>query len=776
MAINGMISAHMQRAVSALLARAAIATNGHAGAAKRWRWYLWLGIATAFLHPLIPSAFWSDVAYFCIALYGTVGVLIGVRFNQPSNPRPWLLFSAAMSSLWCAELLHAASDVTTYFARHINLADALYVTVYVLLFLSLLGLVRDNKRMTPRSGLLDSLIVITGAVLLGWQFLLLPTYTASSGYGPPQMLRAVYPILDLVLIGMLVWMRTAPEVRSTSFSLLLCGTVVWTVADCLFHLTSMSSGEPHTLLKSAWLVAHILWGAAVLHPSMRAMQAPRDAENTDISPTRVALLLAGVLCIPGSIALQLLFGRPLNVMGAVYGGVLIILLSWLRVRILMNRVYQSADRMKVLAQTDFLTGLPNRRQLVQIVSRALADPGTMAALFAIDVDRFKGVNDTFGHHIGDEMLRAFARRVQSEIGEEGVVARTGGDEFICLLYAPVSRGNALKKAWRLQSALQEPLELQGIRLNAAASIGVAVSPSDGADFESLLKSANWAMRAAKRQQSRVELHTSRMDDKDSWRLLLLNGFKEAIKRGELVVHYQPKVHLASKRVTGVEALVRWQHPQYGLLYPDAFLGAVEQTELIRDMTTYVMQQAVGQCMAWRDDGMMLSVAVNLSARSIPDHRLVDSVRQCLGRSGLPADALELEITESSAMSDPVHGLKTLHALQQLGVVLSVDDYGMGHGSLDYLRKLPVKMLKLDRSFVSRMNASHADSAIVRSTLELARHLDMNVVAEGVEDAETYAVLSALGCFAAQGYYFARPVAPQDLKAAIQETEARLQVV
>jgi diguanylate cyclase (GGDEF)-like protein len=410
---------------------------------------------------------------------------------------------------------------------------------------------------------------------------------------------------------------------------------------------------------------------------------------------------------------------------------------------------------------------------VHIAKEALAEPGAMITLFAIDVDRFKGVNDTFGHHVGDEMLRAIAVRLQSFMRQGDMVARTGGDEFTCLLRGPVSRSDALKRAWVLHAGLSEPMELQGMRLNTAASVGVAVSPGDGKEFEGLLRSANWAMRAAKRSQSRVELHTRRLDDKDSWRMLLLNEFRDAIRRGELVLHYQPKVHLASKQVIGVEALVRWQHPQHGLLQPDAFLAAVEQTELIRDMTEYVLQRAVGQCMAWRADGMMLTVAVNLSTRSIPDLKLVESVQHCLKKYGLPAHALELEITESSAMSDPVHGLKTLHALEKLGVLLSVDDYGTGHGSLDYLRKLPVKLLKLDRSFVADIHSNKTDAAIVRSTLELARHLHLDVVAEGVEDLEACEALTRLGCFAAQGYYFSRPVPAEQVMAVAADIETRL---
>ncbi len=736
-----------------------------------WRMFLAVGLAAALLHPQVEPAFWSDVAYFAIATFAVVGSFAGVRLNRPHDAEPCITFALAQLTLVLAGLAQAATDNDGYFARHINLADALYGIAYFLLFLALFGLIRGREGKPPRSGLLDSLIVVTGLVLIGWQFLVLPTFSGT--YGLPQLLRTLYPMADLVMIGMLVWLSTAPEVRSASFRFLLAGMVIWTIADASFHLISMGSGEPGEWMKSSWLVAQVCFAAGILHPSMHALQAPRDAEHTDISASRVALLLAAALSIPGVIAAQLLMGGELRVVSVIYAGVAIIILLWLRIRRLLYRMQAQGERLKELAQTDFLTGLPNRRRLVKLANAALGGRADMVGLLSIDIDRFKGVNDTFGHHVGDRLICALAQRWSSGMEPGDVLARTGGDEFVLLVTQLGSRNDAVQRAWRLQALLSEPLELEGLRLNAAASIGVAVSPADGTDLEQLLKRSNWAMRAAKRRQSRVESHTSRSEGQDSWRLLLLNEFRDALKRNELILYYQPKVHLPSGLVIGVEALVRWQHPEHGLLQPAAFLPSIEQTEMIRDLTASVLQQAVAQCVAWRHEGTILSVAINLSARNIPDLDLVESVHQCLTRYGLPASSLELEITESSAMADPVNGLKTLHALEKLGVLLSVDDYGMGHGSLDYLRKLPVRLLKLDRSFTGSMLTNPADAAIVRSTLELARHLQLHVVAEGVEDAETLEALRQLGCFAAQGFHLARPMPAGEIRSAIDDIESRM---
>ncbi|RZA34296.1 MAG: EAL domain-containing protein [Lysobacteraceae bacterium] len=736
-----------------------------------WRMILAVGLAAALLHPRVEPAFWSDVAYFAIATFAVGGSFAGVRLNRPYDAEPWITFALAQLTLVMAGLAQAATDNEGYFARHINLADALYGIAYFLLFLALFGLIRGREGKAQRSGLLDSLIVVTGLVLIGWQFLVVPTFAGM--HGLPQLLRTLYPIADLLMIGMLVWLSTAPEVRSASFRFLLAGMVIWAIADASFHLTSMGSGEPRAWMKSSWLVAHVCFAAGTLHPSMHALQAPRDAEHTDISASRVALLLAAALSIPGVIAAQLLMGGELRVVAVIYAGVAIIILLWLRIRRLLYRMQAQGERLKELAQTDFLTGLPNRRRLVKLANAALGGRADMVGLLSIDIDRFKGVNDTFGHHVGDRLICALAERWSSGMEPGDVLARTGGDEFVLLVTQLGSRNDAVQRAWRLQALLSEPLELEGLRLNAAASIGVAVSPADGTDLEQLLKRSNWAMRAAKRRQSRVESHTSRSEGQDSWRLLLLNEFRDALKRNELILYYQPKVHLPSGLVIGVEALVRWQHPEHGLLQPAAFLPSIEQTEMIRDLTASVLQQAVAQCVAWRHEGTVLSVAINLSARNIPDLDLVESVHQCLTRYGLPASSLELEITESSAMADPVNGLKTLHALEKLGVLLSVDDYGMGHGSLDYLRKLPVRLLKLDRSFTGSMLTNPADAAIVRSTLELARHLQLHVVAEGVEDAETLEALRQLGCFAAQGFHLARPMPACEVRSAIDDIESRM---
>jgi len=754
------------------VAEASLVTTAGDVRARQCRRYLCIGGAMSLLHPLIASPLVSDIAYFVIAFYGVAGCIVGLRLNRPLDGIAWVWMLVAHVLLTAGEVAQAATDNDGSFGRSINLADLLYVAAYVMFIIALWGLARDPAGRRQRVGMLDGLIVFTGLTLVAWELLVLPTYTAGGPYAAPQLLRVFYPIIDLLLLGLLVWIATAREARSPAFLLLAAGFTAWAGADALFHMTVRSVSEPSPVLKSMWLLAHVLWGAALMHPSLHALHAPRDHETGDFPPGRLATLALATLIAPGVLLVQYALDIRVDVAGVAITSIIITVLTWTRVRHLLARMRRQARRLSHWAQTDPLTTLPNRRQMEHRLSQAFADHDTVA-LLALDVDRFKGVNDTFGHPVGDRMLVALAHRWGAELKPGDLLARLGGDEFGVVLVGASAGKRAIECAWRLQASLAEPLALDGISLHAAASIGVATSPEDGTDAERLLRSASAAMRAAKQRQSRVEAFVDELDTQDSRRLLLLNEFHDAIRRGELVVHYQPKLVLASGRVSGVEALVRWQHPREGLLPPSAFIGAIEQTEMARDLVQAVLDLALAQCAAWRDEGLSLDVAVNLSPRNLADPDLVDWVSGRLSTNGLPAHALELEITESSAMADPQRAMRALGALHALGVILSIDDYGTGHSSLAYLQQMPIRVLKLDRTFVSRMGRTMADDAIVRSTLELADELGLDVVAEGVEDAHTLSLLGAMGCHAAQGYHLAPPQPPADIPQVIRDIERRM---
>ncbi len=409
---------------------------------------------------------------------------------------------------------------------------------------------------------------------------------------------------------------------------------------------------------------------------------------------------------------------------------------------------------------DDLTGLPNRTQFAIRAESALEAAGRTGsvAFMVLDLDRFKEINDTLGHHQGDALLRQVAQRLAGAIGPEETAARFGGDEFAVVCPLPGGPTQVAAVAERLLGAFERPFALDDLELGVQVSIGVALSPTFGHDADGLLRRADIALYQAKASPLDIVLYDAHSDSTSIDRLALLGELRSGIGRGELSLVFMPKVALGDGSVLGVEALVRWQHPTRGQLPPEDFVPHAERTGLIGALTLEVLDQALGQAARWADAGAATRVAVNLSPRSLIDQGLPDQVRAALGRHGIGPDDLELEITESTIMADPMRALVVLEELAAMGVHLTIDDFGTGYSSLAYLKRLPVTTLKIDRSFVTGMLDDGQDQLIVQSTIDLARNLGLAVVAEGVEDEATRIALSALGCDAAQGFLFGPPAA------------------
>jgi diguanylate cyclase (GGDEF)-like protein len=429
---------------------------------------------------------------------------------------------------------------------------------------------------------------------------------------------------------------------------------------------------------------------------------------------------------------------------------------------LLFRIVASASRrLQRLALHDDLTGLPNRTLLYERTERALGG-GSLTALLLIDLDRFKEVNDTLGHDHGDELLREVGSRLSAVLRQGDTLARLGGDEFAVLLADVPHRGAVAELADRLSRALERPFALRGVAVQLGASVGVALSPDHGTDVNTLVQRADVAMYDAKRAGSRIETYSPDRDPHSAEQLALLGELRAGLEGDELELHYQPKVALGSGEVIGAEALVRWRHPQRGLLMPGDFVSLAERSGLIGDLTRTVLDKALAQCAAWRADGIDLPVAVNLAAANVVDVELPAAVAVLLERHGLPADRLECEISEDTMMADPQRAADVLQRVRALGVRLSLDDFGTGRSSLAYLKQLPLDDVKIDRSFVASMADDADDAAIVGSTIELARSLGLGVVAEGVETEQVLHRLTALRCDVAQGYFLSRPLPAAEL--------------
>ncbi|MFC9282602.1 putative bifunctional diguanylate cyclase/phosphodiesterase [Streptomyces collinus] len=423
---------------------------------------------------------------------------------------------------------------------------------------------------------------------------------------------------------------------------------------------------------------------------------------------------------------------------------------------------------------DPLTGLPNRQWLLERIWTALDDAeriGARAALMLIDLDRFRSVNDTLGHLAGDRLLLQIADRLRVALPRGAEAARLGGDEFAVLLPVADSTTSATRVARGLVAALSSPLDLDGLTLVLEASAGVAVFPDHALDAEGLLRRADVAMYQAKRDRTGVEVYESKRDSNTPDRLGLLGDLRRALDAHEVQLHYQPKVRFDGQ-VAGLEALVRWVHPERGKVPPDEFIAIAESSGLMPHLTEYVLETALGQVARWRAQGLRVPVAVNVSPRDVHTPGFAGSVAARLARHGVPAGALQLEITEHVLLEDPQRAADTLAGLTGHGVKMSLDDFGTGYSSLVHLRRLPVSELKIDRSFVARLAVDNEDAEIVRCTVDLAHSLGLLVVAEGVEDDETWERLRDLGCDAVQGWLVAAAMPPDETTAWLRARGSR----
>ncbi|MEV5957971.1 bifunctional diguanylate cyclase/phosphodiesterase [Streptomyces sp. NPDC051987] len=423
---------------------------------------------------------------------------------------------------------------------------------------------------------------------------------------------------------------------------------------------------------------------------------------------------------------------------------------------------------------DPLTGLPNRQWLLERIWTALDDAeriGARSALMLIDLDRFRSVNDTLGHLAGDRLLLQIADRLRAALPRGAEAARLGGDEFAVLLPVADSTTSATRVARGLVTALSSPLDLDGLTLVLEASAGVAVFPDHALDAEGLLRRADVAMYQAKRDRTGVEVYESKRDSNTPDRLGLLGDLRRALDAHEVQLHYQPKVRFDGQ-VAGLEALVRWVHPERGKVPPDEFIAIAESSGLMPHLTEYVLETALGQVAEWRAQGLRVPVAVNVSPRDVHTPGFAGLVAARLARHGVPAGALQLEITEHVLLEDPQRAADTLAGLNGHGVKMSLDDFGTGYSSLVHLRRLPVSELKIDRSFVARLAVDNEDAEIVRCTVDLAHSLGLLVVAEGVEDDETWERLRDLGCDAVQGWLVAAAMPPEETTAWLLARGAR----
>ena len=712
-----------------------------------WVVFSVLGTVLGVLTLVAPGP--ARVALYAATTLGSVAaLLIGAALHRPPARGSWELVALGMAS-WAVGTLLASTTAT---ASGYAASEVLHLSAYPLTTIGLFGFARSRSRAGRSAGMLDSAIVTVSAGTISWVFLAQPAWDAAAGWD--RVTLVAYPLGNVLVFGALAALSYAPGVGRLASGALTLGIGAMLVRQAIVQAASSTIVDTRpTTGVDYWVFAFVIAGAAALHPSMRQLSAPAPPRLEPLHAWQVAGIAAALATGPGAIVWQLV-----RVMGgsavpaAVLSAALVVLVS-VRVAAMVRRVNDQAT-------TDDLTGLPNRRALHRAAAARLVDPDVPQALLMLDLDRFMEVNDSLGHHAGDQMLVEVANRLRADLRGDDVLARLGGDEFAVLLDG-AGRAEATTVAAHLEAALSEPFQLDELTVHSTASIGIALFPEHGRELSTLMRKADIAMYRAKTTGGH-RVHGG-ADDGEA-RLRLAEEFRAALAQDQLVLHYQPKLELGTGAVRGVEALVRWQHPTLGLLFPDAFLERVEEGGLMRAMTRAVLAQALDQVAAWRAEGRELAVAVNLSASSLVDGDLPDEVAQMLAERDLAPQTLQLEITEEFLMADRGRARAVLGGLRARGVAIAIDDFGTGYSSLAYLRDLPIDELKLDRSFVHPMAQDARATALVSSTIALAHSLDLRMVAEGVEDDAAYTALQRLGCDEAQGYWMSRPLPARALEA------------
>ncbi len=740
----------------------------HKGASTGPAWvFLGSGLAAVALHAVGPSGL--QVPLFLATVVGSVvATIAGALWHQVRGARrAWWMLCGAEIVFFCGALLRltwpqhggAPSGVVAV------APDAMAVVAYVLLMLAFLHILRRRRASDDDPASTDALLIGLVAALAAWTLLIEPYLGSANASTTVQRAAAFFPMMDVLLLVMITQLMLAGAVRQAALWLLGAALGTMFAADLVYAMLfadSQLTGPWMRIFDAMFILAYVPLGAAALHPTMRTLTEPQRVILKELGWVRT-VGIAAALVAPSVIAMM---SPPTTSWSGVVRLILTILLTGTIVARIVG-ANNSRVRTELAAQHrathDALTDLPNRELLTETITswceRAVAEGQEISLLF-LDLDRFKMVNDNWGHEVGDELLCAVADRLSLAVRDEDLVCRVGGDEFVVALACPGRAATAESLAQRLLADFAAPFRLSVGEVVITPSIGVARS-SGAVQALALIRDADTAMYKAKDSgRNAYAFFDDSLRERVRARVNLEQALRGALDRGELSVHYQPIVDLRSQELSGFEALMRWHNPQLGAVSPLEFIPIAEDTGMIVASGEWLLEEAVTQLARWRAertaDQPSLHVSVNVSVRQLRDESLVGAVRRVLDQTALPASALWLEITESGMMEDPETSLMTLRALRDLGVTLCVDDFGTGYSSLSYLKRFPVGIVKIDRAFVSGLGDDSDDEAIVRTIVAMAHALGQQVVAEGIETAVQRDRLRGLGCDLAQGWLYGAP--------------------
>ncbi len=731
---------------------------GYDRASKLWLAYLAMGILlSAYLGWLISGSSSTLVNGWGVSAFELVGGALCIASGLMRRKARWvpIILGAALMAWGCGHLTETIETLGGATPPEAAVYDGFQLAFYPLAYVALVLYLRGEVRRLATLNWLDGIIAGLGAAALCAATTFHEVANLTGKDGLATAINLAYPVGDLLLLLLVVGGVTVLSGRDRRPWLVVASAIALIVVGDTFNLFQ-SSASPSRV---GVVLGGIAWPAAIYLIS-RAMWLPRVQSDPRAFRKPTGFLLPGLAAASGLVIMFVGTFKAVN--GVAIGlATATLVLVGARVASSVRAMRMLTKERQQLSVTDHLTELGNRRYLFDVLDGFFADevtaqPQRNLAFLFIDLEHFKKVNDSFGHPAGDEVLRQLGRRLARSIRPSDVLARIGGDEFgVVMMDADATQ--AVSVAERISASLEQPFALEAVRAQLSANIGIALAPADASDTPSLIECADVAMYRAKVGARPYALYEHGFTGGGS-RLRLAEELRAAVDAGELVLHYQPQLDLRTGEISTVEALVRWPHPTIGLIPPVKFLPLAEEAGLMGGVTRLVLAQAIEQCAEWRSEGRNIRVSVNVSATDLVDTGLTDLILGLLKQHGQPASSLVIEITETSVITEFERSRRVIQDLRDLGVSVSIDDFGAGFTSLAYLSSLAVEELKVDRALITAVasgNSQH-DVELVRATIALGHALRLRVVAEGIEDKATLDLVSELGCDLAQGYVIGRP--------------------
>lgn len=716
---------------------------------RLWYWWIAAGLlATAGYYLLPGDGAVADVFYAAVGLLSVLAIVVGVRLHRPRRAALWYWFAAGQAASVVGDLVWIYFVYVLHQEPYPSLADVFYLAAYPLLGVGLWLLVRG--RGGGLAGFADAAMAGLGLGLVFWIFVLHPIAAGSSASGLERVISTAYPAADALLLTLVARLLLA-RAGTPSAWLLGAAAVLLLVADVGYSVVTLYADSHGDQFAAGWLLSYVLWAAAALHPSTAGEIGSAPSGTARFGRVQQVVLCGCALLAPAMLFLPGVGDNAIDRAAIGASATVLFLLVVVRVSGLTRRVRGQAAELERLAMHDDLTGLPNRRQFEQALSAAArTNPPWVAFL---GVSGLKSINDELGRPVGDQVLAALAGRITDTASDATLVARIGGDEFALLLPDSATAGLV---AHRLATALGEPVAAGGHELLVGAGIGLA----GAADPVEALRRAEVAMHAAKDTGEPYRTWSAELDERAGEHARLGAEMRTGLDTGQFQLVYQPIVTVPDGRITAVEALVRWQHPQRGLISPAMFIPVAEHSGLIVELGAWILRTACERMARWRTElgtDAPDRISVNVSARQLARPGFAQTVAYALSASGLPPHCLTVEVTETAVFGGG-QAVTTLHELRALGVRIALDDFGTGHSSLGLLQTVPVDTLKVDKSFVDNITEAGQHTVIARALIQVTDGLGLTAVAEGVETAEQAEALYGLGYRLLQGYYYGRPAA------------------